>query len=770
MIQFDANGYQKVENESKTTSSKDLKENLCDDKENTISNHKQTRQHNNLSESAAMADCEKQSEMEDSGEDLNGNAQNVDYNSSNKTSIVDSREEREDDEIVDGAIDTEPNEINFNHKKSSLELEVASSQASQVSSAAILNEANAIFNNGMFQPGQMSMQTFQNAIAQFTANAIANNMDNETVMKNLAILQSALFTLQQQQFLQFQLIQHLQSQLVKKGSDGGDGDGSCDKMNNKSDSDDEEMDTKSINKEHHNEIDEEDGEIDEEEMERQNEYHKRLMENKHFNNKMDTIIKDNENRLTRSKSMDNNDNDVGVDALKKAEEGLNAFTNNFVLSSNIITDHDPAVQISESTNSLAMLEKKAQEVLNSASQGILSNNLLDELAFANDKSSPNGRTDSSLFKHRCRYCGKIFGSDSSLQIHIRSHTGERPYKCNVFCKKVLSCRSALQMHYRVHTGERPFRCKICGRSFTTKGNLKTHMSVRGNTTTCNICFKTFACNSALSIHYRSHTKERPFKCTTCDRGFSTKVRHIITDSSLFKHRCRYCGKIFGSDSSLQIHLRSHTGERPYKCNVFCKKVLSCRSALQMHYRVHTGDRPFRCKICGRSFTTKGNLKTHMSVHRIKPPMRTLHQCPVCHQKFSNIFVLQQHIRLHTGEMTDLTPDQIRAAEIREFPDHALDIHYRSHTKERPFKCTICDRGFSTKGNMKQHMLTHKIRDMFGNSNSGDESHISSGGGHTSDSQSTTKTNSHDLYDDKKDNEMKKWSNSLNEIPENIAAI
>lgn len=47
-------------------------------------------------------------------------------------------------------------------------------------------------------------------------------------------------------------------------------------------------------------------------------------------------------------------------------------------------------------------------------------------------------------------------------------------------------------------------------------------TVRGNTT-CNICFKTFACHSALEIHYRSHTKERPFKCTICDRGFSTKV-------------------------------------------------------------------------------------------------------------------------------------------------------------------------------------------------------------------------------------------------------
>lgn len=47
--------------------------------------------------------------------------------------------------------------------------------------------------------------------------------------------------------------------------------------------------------------------------------------------------------------------------------------------------------------------------------------------------------------------------------------------------------------------------------------------LRGGNTTCNICYKTLACHSALEIHYRSHTKERPYKCTICDRGFSTKV-------------------------------------------------------------------------------------------------------------------------------------------------------------------------------------------------------------------------------------------------------
>ena len=115
---------------------------------------------------------------------------------------------------------------------------------------------------------------------------------------------------------------------------------------------------------------------------------------------------------------------------------------------------------------------------------------------------------------------------------------------------------------------------------------------------------------------------------------------------------------------------------PNQC-VVCHRVLSCKSALQMHYRTHTGERPFKCKICGRAFTTKGNLKTHMGVHRAKPPARMLHMCPVCHKKFTNGLVLQQHIRLHTGEPTDLTPEQIQAAELREFP-HPFPFMGRFH--------------------------------------------------------------------------------------------
>jgi hypothetical protein len=261
----------------------DLKEASCDDKENSIDNsRKQLKPRRNsvtADSSIAMADCEASSRVVEEGEDVNGNLEE------NGKSIA--KDEPDDEQHSAGEEnEMEPGEISFSQAQA---LDLQAAVQAQSAASAVLSEANAIFNNAaMFQPGQMSMQTFQNAIAQFTANAIANNMDNDTVMKNLAILQSALFTLQQQQFLQFQLIQHLQSQLVNKK---GDGEMGSEKPNSKCDSDEEDLDSKMKD-----DIDEEDGEMDDIEDERQNLIHKRLMENKHFTKMQEVLLKENENR------------------------------------------------------------------------------------------------------------------------------------------------------------------------------------------------------------------------------------------------------------------------------------------------------------------------------------------------------------------------------------------------------------------------------------------------------------------------------------------
>ena len=87
-----------------------------------------------------------------------------------------------------------------------------------------------------------------------------------------------------------------------------------------------------------------------------------------------------------------------------------------------------------------------------------------------DLMSRNGRNDT------CEYCGKVFKNCSNLTVHRRSHTGEKPYKCEL-CPYSCAQSSKLTRHMKTHgrTGKDSLKCTYCEMPFSVASTLEKHL-------------------------------------------------------------------------------------------------------------------------------------------------------------------------------------------------------------------------------------------------------------------------------------------------------
>ncbi|XP_005100107.1 zinc finger and BTB domain-containing protein 11 [Aplysia californica] len=292
----------------------------------------------------------------------------------------------------------------------------------------------------------------------------------------------------------------------------------------------------------------------------------------------------------------------------------------------------------------------------------------------------------------CQICSRTFARAANLKLHMRVHTGERPYTCDT-CGKTFARSDHLKNHELCHKSVKEFLCDECNESFRRADHLKYHkVNKHGDVIRLN----------ELKKYTRIDTpeKSKTVLCDICGSAFNDQKglrNHLRKHNNFQKYSCHYCGQTFNQSSNLNVHLRKHTGVKPYKCTT-CSETFTTSAKLKTHARKHTGELPFSCDVCGRMFGESRLLKMHKQIHSGTKAF----MCSHCGKAFMHGSTLRAHVRVHTG----VRPYKCDICGKAFAQISSLTYHKRTHSGEKPYSCHICGNSYTRMTTLNVHLARH----------------------------------------------------------------
>lgn len=297
-------------------------------------------------------------------------------------------------------------------------------------------------------------------------------------------------------------------------------------------------------------------------------------------------------------------------------------------------------------------------------------------------------------KVECHDCGGIFKSKCKLRVHWKKVHMLNNLVCQ-HCKRAFKSYKAFHMHKKKKTKS----CKAA-----TDNNVSIEGVGKGRIFICKECSYRTSKIKDMRTHLVTHSGERPFKCNLCPNTYTQY-------SSLQGHKegahknyiveltCYFCGKYIKGRRNVYRHLKGHTDQK-ITCTV-CKKTMNKRS-YHTHMKRHSGVKSYTCEKCASTFYTSAELCNHKRwVHNKK---EKLFKCDLCDYKCAKSHSMKQHRNRHTGKNFPCT----YCGRFYLSADK-LSAHERSHYDEKKYECPQCKLKFFNRNSVRKHLkLKHSV--------------------------------------------------------------